>query len=639
MHIQEIFKSELKHVLNYNDETSEKIEFLTCENTNQISPFKLQLEENIFKNLFYNQFKKFVQFLTNVFLPKGYPESVSPDYLSYQIWDSVQAFCSSICGTLSTRAVLTGLGVGDPFATPLGATFNWIIKNGAGMLGGISFAVFAGERLDSNLKQWRLFADFVNDAALALEMMTPFFVSSLLLSKIWIFLKHINYLAFNFLLRYPILVILQAIAYIATNTCLAYRYGSGDNCTFLQLQLQKLSDSRKLMSFNPTNITSPSMDNVLGPRSIINWPLITLLCFSSVAQACVGVAGSATRAALVQHQSRASNIADVAAKDSSQETLVNLLALLASILFVLPLLDNNRLNKLCITWISFVFLISFHLYANYRAMKNINMVKVNARRYKSLVIAFLSQVGLETSPNKFFEKMRKFRNEKYHTMSPKFINKSESLWTGNDNFEYHYLAKDGGIKLSTLGWEHYVKMGIRFSDVITEQEFSICSNIYDVLKHATPDEFTAQNIEHSHYFNYVLVAKPFRQSCLTLNTLAILSLVIRLIFILPCMLFFQPLLHIYNAYSALHSSAKARDQLMALFQTECFYFFMAQKALKGENDPEPSTHKNNIINAIKTSATFTQKCFGDFYDICQEKYGWDFDTVLFNCGEWRFRIQ
>ena len=45
-------------------------------------------------------------FLRNVFLPEGYPNSVSDDYLSYQIWDTIQAFASSISGSLATQAVL-----------------------------------------------------------------------------------------------------------------------------------------------------------------------------------------------------------------------------------------------------------------------------------------------------------------------------------------------------------------------------------------------------------------------------------------------------------------------------------------------------------------------------------------------------
>ena len=68
-------------------------------------------------------------------------------------------------------------------------------------------------------------------------------------------------------------------------------------------------------------------------------------------QAIVGVAGGATRAALIQHQARRDNMADVAAKDGSQvcvcvcvctchsdkcllawqETVVNLVALLINL--------------------------------------------------------------------------------------------------------------------------------------------------------------------------------------------------------------------------------------------------------------------------------------------------------------------
>ncbi len=38
-----------------------------------------------------------------MFLPEGYPSSVSEDYLQYQVWDTVQAFASSISGSLATK--------------------------------------------------------------------------------------------------------------------------------------------------------------------------------------------------------------------------------------------------------------------------------------------------------------------------------------------------------------------------------------------------------------------------------------------------------------------------------------------------------------------------------------------------------
>lgn len=34
----------------------------------------------------------------NLFLPQGYPDSVSEDYINYQLWDTIQAFCSTING-------------------------------------------------------------------------------------------------------------------------------------------------------------------------------------------------------------------------------------------------------------------------------------------------------------------------------------------------------------------------------------------------------------------------------------------------------------------------------------------------------------------------------------------------------------
>uniref|UniRef100_UPI00398E4E4A RUS family member 1-like n=1 Tax=Pristiophorus japonicus TaxID=55135 RepID=UPI00398E4E4A len=65
---------------------------------------------------------------TSLFLPQGYPDSVSDDYLTYQIWDTVQAFASSITGTLATQAVLKGVGVGDNTATVAAASITWILK-------------------------------------------------------------------------------------------------------------------------------------------------------------------------------------------------------------------------------------------------------------------------------------------------------------------------------------------------------------------------------------------------------------------------------------------------------------------------------------------------------------------------------
>ena len=104
----------------------------------------------------------FVSILKEIFLPAGYPNTVSSDYLAYQIWsvrvsqdhlhetsclvsrDTVQAFASSITNALAFSAILEGMGVGDEKASVLSATFVWLVKDGVGMLGRILFAWFHG---------------------------------------------------------------------------------------------------------------------------------------------------------------------------------------------------------------------------------------------------------------------------------------------------------------------------------------------------------------------------------------------------------------------------------------------------------------------------------------------------------------
>eukprot|EP00927_Polykrikos_kofoidii_P055360 TRINITY_DN49630_c0_g1_i1.p1 TRINITY_DN49630_c0_g1~~TRINITY_DN49630_c0_g1_i1.p1 ORF type:complete len:460 (-),score=92.97 TRINITY_DN49630_c0_g1_i1:91-1470(-) len=111
--------------------------------------------------------------LFEVFLPIGFPDSVSPEYATYQAWDTVQAMCSYLRGVLSTRAVLASVGVGKEGATALAATLQWVLKDGAGMLGSLTFAAFCAGRFDVDVKAWRLFADVANNIGLLLDLLAP----------------------------------------------------------------------------------------------------------------------------------------------------------------------------------------------------------------------------------------------------------------------------------------------------------------------------------------------------------------------------------------------------------------------------------------------------------------------------------
>ncbi|RZC40133.1 UPF0420 protein C16orf58 -like protein [Asbolus verrucosus] len=230
-------------------------------------------------------------FFREVLLPHGYPDSVSEDYFEYQLWDTVQAFCSTITGIFTTQAILKGVGVGSAEASALSATITWIMKDGTGMVGRIIFAWWKGSALDCNCKKWRLFADLLNDGAMILELCIP-----------------------NF-------------SHLSTE----------------------------------------------------------ILCMSTAMKSVVGIAGSATRASITNHQAVKGNMAEISAKDGSQETLVNLVASFTGIFLI------NYFSDATTQWIVTFLLIILHLYSNYQAVtalifKNLNNLRMTLVLKSYLVV-------------------------------------------------------------------------------------------------------------------------------------------------------------------------------------------------------------------------------------------------------------
>eukprot|EP00760_Papus_ankaliazontas_P001624 PhM_4_TR10541/c0_g1_i1/m.6076 len=122
----------------------------------------------------HNRFTSLWDIFSAVFLPEGYPNTVSCDYAEYQKWDTIQALCSSVTGTLSTNAILRGVGVGDAAATATSATMQWVLRDGTGMVGRVGFAAWYGSDFDNNAKTWRLVADITNDIAIMLEILSAY---------------------------------------------------------------------------------------------------------------------------------------------------------------------------------------------------------------------------------------------------------------------------------------------------------------------------------------------------------------------------------------------------------------------------------------------------------------------------------
>ncbi|KAL0934503.1 DUF647 domain-containing protein [Colletotrichum truncatum] len=115
------------------------------------------------------------QVLYDAFLPIGYPDSVTPDYLGYQTYDSLQAFFSTITSLLANRAVLQGLGVGDANSSATYALLMTILKDGISRVATITFAYRFGLVIEPECKKYRFLADIFNDSAFFLDLFSPLF--------------------------------------------------------------------------------------------------------------------------------------------------------------------------------------------------------------------------------------------------------------------------------------------------------------------------------------------------------------------------------------------------------------------------------------------------------------------------------
>ncbi|KAF6829991.1 duf647 domain-containing protein [Colletotrichum plurivorum] len=119
--------------------------------------------------------KKTWRKVLDIFLPDGYPHSVTDDYTEYQIYDSFQAFAGTIAGMISSRAVWEGLGVGDSMASPTGAMLVQVIRESMGRLGTIAFAHLMGTSIEAECKAYRMASDVLCSVAFVLDCLSPLF--------------------------------------------------------------------------------------------------------------------------------------------------------------------------------------------------------------------------------------------------------------------------------------------------------------------------------------------------------------------------------------------------------------------------------------------------------------------------------
>ncbi|OTA55236.1 DUF647-domain-containing protein, partial [Hypoxylon sp. EC38] len=219
--------------------------------------------------------------LMEIFLPVGYPHSVTPDYTPYQIYDSLQAFSSTIAGLLSSRAVLQGFGVGDSTSSATAAVLLTVLQESTGRLATILFAHRCGQAIQPECKFYRFLADIVNDGALFLDILAP---------------------------------------------------------------------------------------------ALPSYPKVLALCGAGVLRALCGVSGGAAKAELSAHFARNGNLAELNAKDGSQETVISLLGMLVGSV----VLHFVHFEADVLLWM--IVLVAIHLWTNYQAVRSVQMRTLNKQR-------------------------------------------------------------------------------------------------------------------------------------------------------------------------------------------------------------------------------------------------------------------
>ncbi|KAI5926021.1 vitamin B6 photo-protection and homoeostasis-domain-containing protein [Camillea tinctor] len=226
----------------------------------------------------------------DIFLPAGYPHTVTRDYTPYQIYDSLQAFSSTIAGLLSSRAVLQGFGVGDAASSATAAVLLTVLQESTGRLATILFAHRLGRAIEPECKYYRFIADLFNDSALFLDILCP---------------------------------------------------------------------------------------------ALPSYFKVAALCGSGILRALCGVSAGAAKASLSAHFARNGNLAELNAKDGSQETVISLLGMLAGSLFV------RVVHGHLAVWAWMAALVSIHLWTNYQAVRSVQMRTLNRQRATLVITEFL----------------------------------------------------------------------------------------------------------------------------------------------------------------------------------------------------------------------------------------------------------
>eukprot|EP00898_Chlorokybus_atmophyticus_P006550 jgi/Chlat1/6897/Chrsp52S06582 len=111
----------------------------------------------------------------NFFLPAGFPQTVTPDYVPYLLWSFPTHVTGWAASVLVTSSMLRAVGIGASGAGSgaAAAAIKWVTKDGLGALGRLFVGGRFGSSFDEDPKRWRMYAEFIAFFGNVLELATP----------------------------------------------------------------------------------------------------------------------------------------------------------------------------------------------------------------------------------------------------------------------------------------------------------------------------------------------------------------------------------------------------------------------------------------------------------------------------------
>ncbi|MCJ1308456.1 hypothetical protein MMC25_002109 [Agyrium rufum] len=189
-----------------------------------------------------------------------------------------------------------------------------------------------------------------------------------------------------------LLTILQESTGRIATILFAHKLGTAlePECKMYRLAADVFNDAAMIF-----DCLSPALPR--GPRTV-------LLSASSVLRALCGVAAGSAKASLSAHFARWGNLGELNAKDSSQETIISLLGMLAGSVVV------SYVSSPLATWSLLIVLLSIHLAMNHAAVRAVSMNTLNRQR-ANIVFSHLWETGETLSLKQTSGKERIFERD------------------------------------------------------------------------------------------------------------------------------------------------------------------------------------------------------------------------------------